>query len=73
MRSFYELGLGAGGTLFHGDVGAVAFNAEGHFGLYVINPSPQSRFVASSIGIGAHALISLEGLLAAATAGQRRF
>lgn len=26
---FYELGLGAGGTLFHGDVGAVAFNAEG--------------------------------------------
>ena len=25
---FYELGLGAGGTLFHGDVGAVAYTAD---------------------------------------------
>src|SRR5210317_1884759 len=35
---FYELGLGAGGTLFHGDVGAVAFNAEGTSG-FVPNQS----------------------------------
>jgi len=35
---FYELGLGAGGTLFHGDVGAVAFNAEGASG-FVPNQS----------------------------------
>ena len=35
---FYELGLGGGGTLFHGDVGAVAFNAKGASG-FVPNQS----------------------------------
>ena len=30
MRAqYYELGFGGGGSIFHGDVGAVALNAEG--------------------------------------------
>ena len=35
---YYELGFGGGGTLFHGDVGAVAFNAEGFRGLLPNQP-----------------------------------
>ena len=34
----YELGLGVGGTLFHGDVGAVGFNAEGGYGFLPNQP-----------------------------------
>ena len=34
----YELGFGGGGSLFHGDVGAVALNAEGIRGIFPNQP-----------------------------------
>ena len=34
----YDLGFGGGGSLFHGDVGAVALNAEGIRGIFPNQP-----------------------------------